>query len=94
MRKMITVMIKIVLFPAALVLRIVTGIMLAVMKLSSVIAGPFFVLLMVLAVFCLIRQEWTNLILLAGIAAGVWTLYFITGYACGIAESLCDRILI
>ena len=60
MKTMLAVMIKILLFPMALMLRIISGAALAVIKVSSLIAGPLFILFGILAVFCLLRQEWMN----------------------------------
>lgn len=94
MRILLTVMIKILLFPLALTLRIISIAALAVIKISSLIAGPVFILLGILGVFCLLRQEWMNLTILLGIAAGIWALYFAAGYLCGAAEAASDRMLI
>ena len=91
---MLTVMIKILLLPLVLALRITSIAALAVIKISSLIAGPLFILLGILGVFSLLRQEWMNLTILLGIAAGVWTLYFAAGYLCGAAEAASDRMLI
>ena len=94
MKTMLAVMIKILLFPMALMLRIISGVALAVIKVSSMIAGPLFILFGILAVFCLLRQEWMNLTILLGIGGGVWALYFAAGYLCGAAEAASDRMLI
>lgn len=93
MKTMLTVMIKILLFPLALTLRICSGAALAVIKVTSLIAGPLFILFGILAVFCLFRREWINLTILFGIAAGVWAVYFAAGYLCGAAEAASDRML-
>ncbi len=94
MKTMLTVMIKILLFPLALTLRVISGAALAVIKVSSLIAGPLFILFGILGVFCLLRKEWMNLTILLGIAAGVWGLYFAAGYLCGAAEAASDRMFI
>lgn len=94
MKTMLTVMIKILLLPLALTLRIISGAALAVIKVSSLIAGPLFILFGILGAFCLLRKEWMNLTILLGIAAGIWALYFAAGYLCGAAEAASDRMLI
>ena len=94
MKTMLTVMIKILLFPLALTLRIVSIATLAMIKVSSLIAGPLFIMLGILGGFCMLRQEWMNLTILLGIAAGAWALYFAAGYLCGAAEAASDRMLI
>ena len=94
MKTMLAVMIKILLFPMALMLRIISGAALVVIRVSSLIAGPLFILFGILAAFCLLRHEWMNLTILLGIGAGVWALYFATGYLCGSVEAASDRMLI
>ena len=94
MKKMIAVMIRILLFPFRAVIRIITGLILAAMKLSSLITGPFLTLLVILGVFSLVRQEWRNVAVLAGIGAVLAGLYFAAGCLCGVAEAVCERLRI
>ncbi len=94
MKKITVAMIRILLFPFGVVLRIISGIVLAAMKLSSVIAGPFIILLIILGVSCIVKQEWRNVAVLAGVTTGIAALYFAAGYLCGAAEAICERLRI
>lgn len=93
MRTLLRGMRKILLLPVSVTLKIVSGILLGIMHLASIAVGPFLTLLIVLGIFCLVHQEWRNIMILAGIAAGIAGICFLAGYIAAAAESLSEVLL-
>ena len=92
MKKTMVFLLRLILLPAALLLRMVSWILLAGIHLSSILVGPFLILLVLLTFFCLVQKEYLNVVLLAGIAGAILTVYFAAGYFAGAAESISDRM--
>ena len=79
MKKMILFVVRILMMPVRLALRILAAAAWLLVSLSSVIAGPFLTLLGVLAVFCAVHQEWRNVAILVILGGIVYGAYFAAG---------------
>ena len=79
MKKMILFILGILVMPVRLAAHLLAAAAWLLINLSSVIAGPFLTLLVILAVFCAVHQEWRNVLILSILGGAIYGMYFAAG---------------
>lgn len=91
MKIFITIVLKIILFPIALAMRILSIAINMLAGVSTIIAGPFCAFLLVMAVVNGIHQEWLHVGILSGLFVSVQLIYFCAAMITGMLQNIYTR---
>lgn len=81
---------KLFALPVLLIVKIICMIGNLLTNLSSWVLGAFFLVIASCAVYCIVQTQWTNLAILAGMAAVAFVILFVWIWLLVKAETLCE----
>ena len=83
---------KIMSIPAVAALKVTAALLTIFVKLSAFLAGPFLVFAVVCSTYCIVTQDWKNLLVFTVLAAAIIIIYLLAGLVLGMVDIARDRI--
>lgn len=88
MKTLLTIILKIILFPIALTAQLLSVVISMLAGVSTLIAGPFCLFLLVMAIVSGVRHEWLNVGILSGTFVAVQVIYLAAATVTNICQSI------
>lgn len=85
-------LLKLLLLPIILVLKLFCLLVTAVTNLSAYVLGPLSLLILGCGIYCMVKTRWMDVALLAGMEAVIFGAVFAAGWITCMAEELCGHL--
>jgi len=77
---------KMMIIPVFLVLKIIGSISRIIVEASTLVAGPFLIFVLGCSIYCIVKANWQSLLILALVGGGCILLYVLIGLLLGVID--------